>query len=48
VGLLSAASWAFPPDRSPPMFAGSVIALTATLILICFWKGEPPRWRWGD
>ena len=48
VGLLSAASWAFPPDRSPPMFSGSVIALTAVLILICVWKGEPPRWRWGD
>ncbi len=21
--------------------------LTALLIAICYWKGEPPRWRWG-
>lgn len=24
------------------------IALQALLLLVCFWKGEPPRWRWGD
>lgn len=22
--------------------------LTALLIAICWLKGEPPRWRWGD
>jgi len=25
-----------------------VIVMTGVLILICYWKGEPPRWRWGD
>lgn len=19
-----------------------------TLLVICYWKGEPPSWRWGD
>ncbi len=21
--------------------------MTALLIAVCWWKGEPPRWRWG-
>ena len=25
-----------------------VIAMTTVLVLICYWKGEPPRWRWGS
>jgi len=25
-----------------------VLLMGAALTLICYWKGEPPRWRWGD
>jgi len=25
-----------------------VVALSAVLLAVCWWKGEPPRWRWGD
>lgn len=25
-----------------------VIAMVLLLLLICYWKGEPPRWRSGD
>ena len=25
-----------------------VFAIVGLLILICYWKGEPPAWRWGD
>jgi hypothetical protein len=25
-----------------------LLALTVLLILVCWLKGEPPRWRWGD
>ena len=25
-----------------------VVFMGAVLTLICYWKGEPPRWRWGD
>lgn len=28
-------------------FVPQTIFLTAFLILICYWKGEKPRWRWG-
>ncbi|MGH8456645.1 MAG: hypothetical protein ACRETW_05590 [Stenotrophobium sp.] len=24
-----------------------VVFMTVVLLLICFAKGEPPRWRWG-
>lgn len=30
------------PDRSAAVFAESLV-----LVGICWWKGEPPRWRWG-
>jgi len=38
----------FPPEVHPLFFSFSVIVLSALLVLICWWKGEPPRWRWGD
>lgn len=25
-----------------------VLAAAAVLVAICYWKGEPPRWRWGQ
>lgn len=36
-----------PPGVQPNGFAVSVIALSIILVVICWWKGEPPRWRWG-
>jgi hypothetical protein len=26
------------------VFASGMVIL---LVIICYWKGEPPRWRWG-
>ena len=28
-------------------FVGYVAVLSASLVAICWLKGEPPRWRWG-
>jgi hypothetical protein len=25
-----------------------VVLMSVVLTLICYWKGEPPKWRWGD
>ena len=25
-----------------------VVVMVAALLGVCYWKGEPPRWRWGD
>ena len=33
--------------KHPGLFFGCVGILVVALILICFIKGEKPRWRWG-
>jgi hypothetical protein len=48
VGLLVAAAVRFPPNRQPGAFIACVVALSVVLMLVCWLKGEPPRWRWGD
>jgi hypothetical protein len=30
------------------LFVLLTVALSAVLFAICYAKGEPPRWRWGD
>ncbi len=49
VGLvvLSIAAFGFLPRR-PVAFLLSVTGLVSVLIFICYIKGEPPSWRWGD
>jgi hypothetical protein len=37
-----------PPQQSAPKFIGYIVALLVLMTAICWWKGEPPRWRWGD
>jgi hypothetical protein len=32
----------------PAWFMLYAVVLTALLLGICYWKGEAPRWRWGD
>jgi hypothetical protein len=38
----------FPPRQSLAAFLLYVIALTVLLVGVCWFKGEPPRWRWGN
>ena len=30
------------------LIIGFMLVLTALLVALCWWKGEPARWRWGD
>jgi hypothetical protein len=30
------------------LYVGAVVGLSLLLVLICWLKGEKPRWRWGD
>jgi lipoprotein signal peptidase len=25
-----------------------ILVMGGILTLICYWKGEPPKWRWGE
>lgn len=38
----------FLASRSLILFYGFVAFMCAVLLAICFAKGEPPRWRWGN
>ncbi|PAY07334.1 hypothetical protein CK489_16240 [Bradyrhizobium sp. UFLA03-84] len=33
--------------QAPARFIGYVVVLGVLLTAVCWWKGEPPRWRWG-
>jgi len=46
-GLLCLTVWLTPPARDPLRFILLVILLSLALTLVCWLKGEPPRWRWG-
>jgi hypothetical protein len=48
IATISVLPLVVPPDRQPVAFGGVLLALTAALILVCYAKGEPPRWRWGS
>ena len=32
----------------PASNIGFVLVMGGVLTLVCYWKGEPPKWRWGD
>jgi hypothetical protein len=46
--LLVTGSLLFPPAKNLVPYLAYVAALSLLLIGICWLKGEPPRWRWGN
>jgi hypothetical protein len=36
------------PNKHPALFGLFIVAMLAVFFGICYAKGEPPRWRWGD
>jgi hypothetical protein len=38
----------FPPRAEPRPYLAYVAVLCVLLVAVCWRKGEPPRWRWGD
>jgi hypothetical protein len=47
VALLCLVIVRFEPHGHPVAFAALVALLTLALLVVCWLKGEPPRWRWG-
>lgn len=35
------------PTSGPVAYMLYVAVLGAALVGVCYWKGEPPKWRWG-
>ena len=36
------------PNESPLLFLASMLGAAGILIAVCYAKGEPPKWRWGN
>ncbi|CAM0124080.1 conserved hypothetical protein [Stenotrophomonas geniculata] len=47
-GLLLAGPFLFSPFREPIAFQLYTWAVVLVLVLICWMKGAPPDWRWGE
>jgi hypothetical protein len=47
VAAVLVAAFRFPPARDPLAFAALVMVSTLAFGVVCWLKGEPPRWRWG-
>ncbi|MHB1282726.1 MAG: hypothetical protein ACYCZI_02485 [Metallibacterium scheffleri] len=45
--VLVAAPHFLPPAHHALTSAAVTVVATLVLLLVCFWKGEPLRWRWG-
>jgi hypothetical protein len=37
-----------PPISNPILFIFLIAVASLIFVVICWLKGEPPRWRWGD
>ncbi len=48
VGLIVLASIIVRPDLHMKWWFACIIGLSLLLIVVCWWKGERPSWRWGD
>jgi drug/metabolite transporter (DMT)-like permease len=48
VGLVVAGTFIFPPNATPVFYFVYIAALVLLLFGVCWFKGEPARWRWGN
>ncbi len=39
--------WIFPPPTMMPAYLTFMVGVSVLLVGVCWFKGEPPRWRWG-
>lgn len=47
LAAISIASFRFVPKQLAE-FVICLVVLTLALLAVCAWKGEAPKWRWGD
>ena len=47
LGLIVVGVVVVPPARSLANFIAYIAVLSIVFTGVCWWKGEPPRWRWG-
>jgi hypothetical protein len=47
IGVVIAGVVRFRPHEDTAAFVAVVVLASLAFALVCWWKGEPPRWRWG-
>ena len=45
---IAAIVFRFPPNVDLAAFLGLIFLATLAMLAVCWWKGETPRWRWGE
>jgi hypothetical protein len=48
IGSIYLATALVPPDTHFVGFLAMIGLLSGALIFVCWKKGEPPRWQWGE
>jgi hypothetical protein len=48
LGLLVLGATFFPPRTMLIAYIAYAVILSLALLAVCWLKGEPPRWRWGN
>jgi hypothetical protein len=48
IALLLAGAFTLLPDGGQGMFIAYAAMLSLVMFAVCWFKGEPPRWRWGS
>ncbi len=48
IALIVGNTLLFPPRKAVAAYVADVVSLSVLLVAVCWLKGEPPRWRWGD
>jgi hypothetical protein len=47
LSLVVAGTFIVPPRHSLAGYVTYVVVVAVLFAAVCWWKGEPPRWRWG-
>ena len=48
IALISMLPFVVNPDDNMLLFLAAVFGSAGILVGICYAKGEPPKWRWGN
>ena len=46
--LILSGFFLFPPAKALGSFVSYTVVVGILLVAVCWLKGEPPRWRWGE
>jgi len=48
IAVVSILPFVIDPNENLLLFLAAIIGSSGILIAVCYAKGEPPKWRWGN